>query len=100
MLFRSLCLASGAASPSLRTFTLIHNLEDQANRTLHAIDELLIFPRPKVRSLQIGFNNAPKLLDIAVLRAHGKSLERLLINVVGNDRSSSTSTRKGPSTCL
>ncbi|KAK3680749.1 hypothetical protein LTR37_021083 [Vermiconidia calcicola] len=91
-------LASGAAAPGLRSFRLLHDLGTHADRTIHAIEDLLNFPRHKLRKLELCLRNVPKLPNAAAIRAHSRSLEILLLDISGNgDRCDSTSDWGQPS---
>ncbi|KAK3686723.1 hypothetical protein LTR37_019515 [Vermiconidia calcicola] len=84
-------LASGAAAPGLRSFVLLHDLGAHADRTIHAIEDLLNFPRHKLHKLELCLRNVPKLPNAAAIRAHSRTLETLLLDISGKgDRRDST----------
>lgn len=76
-------LASGAAKPGLYSFALVHDLGNTADRTIHAIQDLLSYPKHKVRRLELCLRNANELPDVKCICAHSQSLRSLLLDVAG-----------------
>jgi hypothetical protein len=84
-------LASGAANPALHSFALIHDLGDRPDRTIHALEEILRFPRNKINHLELCLRNATGLPGAALIRNHGRSLRTLLLDISGKPETDSRS---------
>ncbi|KAK5122598.1 hypothetical protein LTR85_003861 [Meristemomyces frigidus] len=75
----------GAATPRLHSFVLLHDLGTRGDRTIHAINELLGFPRNTMRKLVLSLRNSCELPSAAKIRAHGKTLHTLLLDVASDN---------------
>ena len=80
-------LTSGSAPPWLKIFSLIHDIGADSDRTIHAVEELLTYPKNTIRSLVLCLRNAPHLPNINAIRAHGATLRRLLLDIGPKGRS-------------
>ncbi len=86
-------VAPGATNPSLKSFTLVHDLGGDADQTVHAIEEPLHVPRNKIENLQLCLRNAPRLPSSISIRNHGNTLRRLLLDISCKSDHSATSSQ-------
>ena len=80
-----LASAAGANTVGLHAFSLVNDLGTHADRTIHAIEELLFFPRHTLRTLELSLRNASELPSPTSIRAHSRNLRRLSLDVVSNE---------------
>ena len=74
-------MTAGVHLLGLRSFTLLHELSTQADRTIHAVEELLSFPRNTLQLLVLVLRNAPHLPKASAIRGHGRTLRKLLVDI-------------------
>jgi hypothetical protein len=82
-------------TPALKSFILVHDLGRDADRTIHAIEELLRSPRDKITHLELCLRNATSLPSATVIHNHSNSLQTLLLDIIGK-RVPAEASRPGP----
>ncbi|KAK3624355.1 hypothetical protein LTR56_021073 [Elasticomyces elasticus] len=86
-------LSTNIMRPCMKNLTVVHDLGTPADRTVDMLEDLLMYTKPTLKTLEICLRNASRLPSVASVKRHA-SLRRLYLDVTNH----SPGTRLGGNT--
>ncbi|KAK4899802.1 hypothetical protein LTR27_003068 [Elasticomyces elasticus] len=77
-------MSTNPTRPGMQSLTVVHDLGNTTDRTVDMLEDLLMYTKAKLETLNVCLRNAPRLPSVASLKRHAYSLRRLTLNVMSD----------------